>query len=261
MTLAVARRDHALEARLALAVQTARLGHPLYAYACVTSTMDLAKDLVEQGCQEGTMVFAQRQTQGRGRLGRAWNSPIGGLYLSMVLRPQRAVSEAPQLALVAGLAVAETVRTFSGLFPTIRWPNDVLLDDRKVAGILVEAKSNVVILGIGINATTSVDQLSHGATSLITAGASPEVDPDHVVGHLCHRVETWYDEWVSRGFGKIREALRPWMGLFGQPVHISAGSEHFEGTASDLDEAGRLLVRLDSGIVRAFEMGEVSLLR
>ena len=78
---------------------------------------------------------------------------------------------------------------------------------------------------------------------------------------LCSRFHAWYDVWTTQGFAPIREALRPWMGLFGHPVHISAGADRFEGTASDLDENGRLVVRLDSGLMRQFEMGEVTLLR
>jgi biotin-(acetyl-CoA carboxylase) ligase len=78
---------------------------------------------------------------------------------------------------------------------------------------------------------------------------------------LCQRLQVWYDRWTHDGFGPIRQALRPWMGLIGQPARITAGPQDIEGTVQDLDEAGRLLVRLDSGIVRAFEMGEVTLLR
>ena len=136
----------------------------------------------------------------------------------------------------------------------------MLINDRKVAGILVEAKSNAVVVGIGVNVTTGSRQLPEIATSLTTAGAT-NIDPHRMTGVLCRRFQKWYDVWTPEGFAPIREALLPHMGLFGHVVHITAGSTRFEGTAMDLDESGRLLVRLDSGFMRAFEMGEVTLLR
>jgi BirA family biotin operon repressor/biotin-[acetyl-CoA-carboxylase] ligase len=116
------------------------------------------------------------------------------------------------------------------------------------------------VVGIGINVTTDPHDLPETATSVTEAGA-PGCDPYRLTGALCRHFQAWYDVWTGRGFVPIREALHPRMGHFGQPIHISAGASNFEGTASNLDEQGRLLVRLDSGIVRPFEMGEVTLLR
>jgi BirA family biotin operon repressor/biotin-[acetyl-CoA-carboxylase] ligase len=161
---------------------------------------------------------------------------------------------------VAGLATAETIHHLTRLFPAIRWPNDLLLNHRKVSGILVEAKSGAVIVGIGVNVTTRAEDLPETATSLAAAGGGTACEPAHLTGVLCRRFQTWYDVWMSQGFLPIREALRSWIGLFGQPIHISAGASQFEGTARDLDESGRLLVRLDSGIMRSFDMGEITLL-
>ena len=221
--------------------------------------MEAAHALAAAGAPEGTLVWAARQDQGRGRLGRTWESPEGGVYLSLIVRPTRPIAEIPQLSLAAGLAATEGINELTGLFPSIRWPNDILLNCLKVAGILVEAKAGAVIVGIGINVLTRADDLPEGATSLSAAGAA-DCDPNRLTGELCHRFRAWYDVWTAQGFAPIREALRPWMGHFGQPVHISAGTDRFEGTASDLDESGRLLVRLDSGIMRQFDMGEVTLL-
>ena len=271
-----------------------RIGRPVYAFQHVGSTMDVAHELAAVGAGEGTLVWAIRQEQGRGRLGRTWASPEGGLYISMLLRPTRPPTELPQLSLVAGLAAAQAIQEHAKLFPAIRWPNDLLINGKKVGGILVEASSSVrsglrargspapalarggpggqlptahspqpsalyAVIGIGINVTTQLKDLPETATSLSASGAG--CDPCQLTGALCRRFEAWYDVWTVKGFGPIREALRPWMGHFGQPVHISAGSSRFEGTATDLDESGRLVVRLDSGLLRAFEMGEVTLLR
>ncbi len=282
------RRDRALEKRIR-AYLPARV--PVYAFLELGSTMELAHELAKTNAPHGTLVLAARQTQGKGRLGRVWNSPKGGLYCSILLRPERPAAEAPQLSLVAGLAAAEAIRELTGLSPSIRWPNDLLLGRKKVAGILAEgsrlpgpprpqagagkAQGNnlersslepralnlepVVIVGIGVNITTRLKELPKEATTLAAFGAECELF--RLAGLVHQRLSAWYDTWAARGFAPIREALRPWIGHFGQPVHITAGAEEFEGTASDLDESGRLLVRLDAGLIRPFEMGEVTLLR
>ena len=248
-------RDPALEARL-----STHLPGEVHAFQRVPSTKDIAHDLAAQGVPEGTIVWAECQTRGRGRLRRTWASPAGGAYFSLILRPTRPLAETPQLSLVAGLAAAETIRELTGLLATVRWPNDLLLDGRKVAGILIENKSGAVVLGVGINVSTDPTQLPDTATSLAASGAV-SCNSHHVAGEWCRRFQSWYGVWTARGFAPIRAALRPWIGMFGHPVQISTGSGQVEGTASDLDDGGRLLVRLDSGVVQSFDMGVVTLLR
>jgi BirA family biotin operon repressor/biotin-[acetyl-CoA-carboxylase] ligase len=222
--------------------------------------MALAHELAARGEPEGTLVWALRQEQGRGRLGRPWVSPEGGAYYSLILRPTRDAIDAPQIALVAGLAVAETIRDAACVYPSIRWPNDLLLGGKKLSGILVESRDGAVIVGVGINVTTDVSHLPPDATSLVAAGAA-HCSLEDLISGCCRRMSGWYARWQREGFAPIREALRPWMGLFGRPVQIDAGSAQFQGTANDVDEAGRLVVRLDSGMLRSFDAGEVTLLR
>ena len=262
-------RDRVLEKQLAASIVAGpvaprhpppKIGGHIYAFQRVSSTMEIAHALAAEGVPEGTLVWALRQEQGRGRLGRTWVSPKGGVYLSLILRPNRTPAAIPQLSLVCGLSVAEAIHELSGLYPSIRWPNDVLINGLKLCGILVEARAGAVVVGIGVNVTTNLNKLPEGATSLVVAGA-PGCDFSRLTGVLCRRFEKWYDAWTVQGFTSIRQALRPWMGHFGQPVQISTGTQTFEGTASDLDESGRLLVRLDSGVLRAFDVGEVTLLR
>ena len=256
--LSVPPRNEALEQRLAGA------WGPVFAYEQLGSTMEIAHELAAEGAPEGSLVFARRQEQGRGRLGRTWASPEGGAYFSLILRPLRSPGEAPQLALVAGLAAAEAVNKLTGLYPSIRWPNDLLLEGKKLAGILTESRNGAVVLGIGINVTPRPEDLPDTATSLAAAGRAGKEDASfccRLTVEVCHRLKARYEAWSEQGFAPIRDALRPWIGLFGHPVHITAGSDYFEGTAQDVDERGRLVVRLDSGIQRAFEVGEVTLLR
>src|SRR5262249_47625594 len=147
----------------------------------VDSTQRLARDLARGGADEGTTVIAERQTAGRGRMGRQWHSPAGeNVYCSVVLRPPLAPGAVPCLALVVGLAVIDAVRAVAGLAAALKWPNDVLLEGRKVAGILTELDAEVervhfVIAGIGVNVnvTDFPPELAHKATSLRLAGSLP----------------------------------------------------------------------------------------
>ncbi len=259
------------EASLTQALHGTAFGHhPCYAFQEIPSTMDLAHRLAHQGANEGTCVWAETQTGGRGRAGRTWVSPPGGLYLSVVLRPTRPLHEVPQLALVAGLAAAQAIHEVTHLNPMIRWPNDVLFNGQKVGGILVEVKSDVgdkgqgttpvhAVVGMGVNVTTNPKDLPEGATSL---GQWTPSAPDRLVlaATLVRHLEQHYRHWSREGFASIRPSLLRWTGLFGQLVHITTAKAAFEGQAIDLDETGRLLVRLDSGIMHPFDIGEVTLL-
>jgi BirA family biotin operon repressor/biotin-[acetyl-CoA-carboxylase] ligase len=257
---ATAPRDAALEAQLARRLTGCRLGQPVQAYPALASTMDTAWELAAAGAAEGALVVALRQELGRGRLGRPWASPDGGAYLSLLLRPKRPRGEAPQLALVAGLAAAETLRDTGCLYPAIRWPNDLLIHGKKIGGILTEAREGAVVIGIGINVSADLSLLPEGSTSLAAEGVA-HVSREDLVAGFCRQLQTWYDAWTARGFGPVREALRPWIGLFGRPVKLTVGAQQLEGVAHDLDEQGRLVMRLDSGMLRVFDAGEVTLLR
>ena len=267
MKIEARQRDPELEAVLSRYMNECVLRGPVYAFTQTGSTMEDAHVLAQQGAPEGTLVYAVRQVQGRGRLGRVWESPEGGAYFSIIFRPRRPAADIPQLSLVTGLAAVEGIRQLVRLYPSIRWPNDVLIDGKKICGILIESTQpsahstqSCVIVGVGVNVTTKPSDLPETATSLAAAVENCP-HPHQVTGALWRKLSTWYDTWLMGGFAPVRAALRPWMGHFGQPVHITAGTSRFEGTATDLDESGRLLVRLDSGIMRAFEMGEVTLLR
>lgn len=260
MSLTNVQRDPELEATLSRYMNECPLQGPVYAFQETGSTMEEAHALAASGAVEGTLVWAARQTRGRGRFGRTWVSPEGGAYFSIILRPQHPATETPQLSLVAGLGLVEGLRQLGRCAPSIRWPNDVLLDGKKLAGILTEAKNGAVVIGIGVNVTTPATDLPETAISLCDV-LQRSLHPHQVTGAFWRRFAVWYDVWSRQGFPPLHEALRPHLALFGEVIHIRAGSEAFEGTAADLDDQGRLLVRLDSGIVRAFEVGEVSLLR
>jgi len=218
----------------------------------VGSTQTEARRLAEAGAPEGTVVRAEHQTRGRGRLGRDWvDEPGSALLTSIILRPPVEVSRLPQLSLVAGIAVAEAIGEASGLPVAVAWPNDLLIRGLKVAGILAESFAGsggagaVVILGIGINVnqTRFAGDLENRATSLAREAARP-FDRERLLTAVLGRLETWYRRWVAEGFGPVREAWRRASATLGQPVVADGG---VAGIAEDLGEDGALLVRTEAG--------------
>ena len=246
-------------------------GSPLYAMADVGSTMDVARELADRSAPEGTCIVADRQSGGRGRSGRRWESPPGGLYASLILRPSRPSDEWPSLSLVAGLALAETVHQWCRLDAQIRWPNDILIEGKKVAGILTETSvvtsdkrqvtsdKNFVVLGVGINATAEASELPDTATSLAAWGVS--CDSYRLAAAFLRRLEQRYEVWRTGGFASVRSAWLARSGLVGNMVSVALPSEELEGQVADVDERGRLVIRLDAGVQRACEVGDVRLLR
>jgi len=228
------------------------VSRPVVSLGEVGSTQTEARRLAEAGAPEGTVVRAEHQTQGRGRLGRDWvDEPGSALLVSIILRPPVEVSRLPQLSLVAGVAVAEAIGEASGLPVAVAWPNDLLIRGLKVAGILAESFAGsggagpVVILGIGINVnqTRFAANLAGRAASLALEAGHP-FDRDGALAAVLERLEAWYRRWLTEGFGPIREAWRQGSATLGRRVTTDGGAA---GIAEDLAEDGALLVRTGAG--------------
>ena len=232
----------------------------------IDSTNRLAAELARGGAAEGTTVVAEQQTAGRGRLGRTWVSPASvNLYASMVLKPRIPPLEVPRLTLVAGLAVAEAIRDSGAFEPRIKWPNDVLLDGRKVAGILTELEAEAdrvrfVIVGIGVNLNATKSDfppdLRTKATSLALASGAP-VDRAAFTGRLLTRLDAAYGAFLDGGFAALRHRYEELHGLVGLAVTID-GTPPLAGTVRGVDDGGALLVETGGGIERVVS-GEVTL--
>ncbi len=233
---------------------------PVVSLGEVDSTQTEARRLADAGAPEGTVVRAEHQTRGRGRLGRDWVDERGSaLLISIVLRPAVEVSRLAQLSLVAGIAVAEALGETSGLPVAVTWPNDLLIRGLKVGGILAESSIGadgvaVVILGIGINInqTRFAGDLEGRATSLAREGARP-FDRECLLTAVLERLEAWYRRWVAEGFGPVREAWRRGSATLGRRVAVGDG---IEGVAEDLGEDGALLVRTEAGTLVRRVAGE-----
>lgn len=224
------------------------IGEPRIHVAECESTQLL---LADPELPEGAVATADYQTAGRGRLGRSWEAPPGtALLCSVLLRPPPG-RPLPQLSLVAGLATAEAVEEATGLTAQIKWPNDVMLNRRKVAGVLAEARAGAVVVGIGINVNQRREELPRDArtppASLWTL-TGREHDREALLAILLERLDAAYEAWKAGGLGALYHALGARDFLRGRVVTIGGVT----GVGAGIDREGRLLV---DG--RAFESGEV----
>ncbi|MHB0884426.1 MAG: biotin--[acetyl-CoA-carboxylase] ligase [Bacillota bacterium] len=230
-----------------------RLGRPLIRLETVDSTNRAAAELAGQGAAEGTVVVAEVQTGGRGRLGRSWSSPRGGLWLTTILRPPATAGETvATLALVGGVAVAEAVGRLTSWLdqpPEVRvkWPNDVHLNGRKLAGILGQVcPPDAVLLGIGLNLNVSPEELPFDVRSLATSlgrEAGRFMDPSASLEVLFAELSHWYGRWLDEGFAPIRRRCLDLSATIGRPVRVSGPDLELEGEAVDIMDDGALLVR------------------
>jgi BirA family biotin operon repressor/biotin-[acetyl-CoA-carboxylase] ligase len=227
---------------------TMKLGEPrIQVESCETT-----QALLEPSMPEGAIAVADYQTGGRGRLGRRWEAPPRtALLFSVLLRPP-AELPLPQLALVAGVAVADALEGLTGLAVQIKWPNDVMLRRQKVAGILAEARDGAVVVGIGVNLNQTPVQLPEGAGSLrTTTGRGWE--RDEVLGAVLEALEERYKSWLTGGLDAVYDGLGPRDFLRGRRVSVNGTS----GTAEMIDRDGSLRITVDDGKVIAIESGEV----
>lgn len=231
---------------------TGRFGRPyVYEQSCGST-----QELLDAGMPEGALALCDEQTQGRGRLGRSWTAPPGTAILaSLLLRPpsDRVVSE---LSLVAGTAVAEAIEGAVALAVQVKWPNDVMLNRRKVAGILAEAFDGVVVMGIGVNVNQERGDLPEdtpvSAGSLYTIdGVKRERGP--LLAGILERLEVNYDAWLERGLDGVYDSLGSRDFLRGRRIAVNGES----GVGVKIDRDGRFIVNVD-GEERAVESGEIA---
>jgi BirA family biotin operon repressor/biotin-[acetyl-CoA-carboxylase] ligase len=223
--------------------------------------------LADSSAPDRSVLVAEHQLAGRGRFDRTWTSPPrAGLTFSVLLRPEVSMAGWGWLPLLTGVALREAVATVTGMEFGLKWPNDLLaLDGRKLAGILAQTAGPVVVVGIGLNVSTDVEELPVGtATSLLIAGADG-VDRTALLGEILRRLDARYAQWTDCGGDAaacgIAETYRSACATLGRVVYVRlAGEDVVEGTAIDVDELGRLVVRTATGDQRV-GAGDVEHLR
>jgi BirA family biotin operon repressor/biotin-[acetyl-CoA-carboxylase] ligase len=249
-------------------LKTELMGRRIHCYGSVRSTNRAALEMARGGAPEGTLVLAEEQLAGRGRLGRTWHSPPGlGLWLSLILRPRVPADRVFQVAICGALAVAETVLARYPLDVRVKWPNDVLIGKGKLAGVLVETQWNGpdaggVVAGMGINVNHRTGDfpgfLRHRATSLRIELDRP-VDRAGLLADLLACFESIYLRFQDRGLEPFLERWRELSAVLGRPVSVHVGERSYHGLAAGIDPLGALLVDQERGGRRRFLAGDVSL--
>jgi len=249
-------------------LNTKIIGRKIYYLERCSSTMDIAMQLVCDNPAEGTLILTEAQTKGRGRLGRHWVSPkYKGIYFSLMLKPKVPPAQTAVLTLLAAVSVCEAVKTVTDITCSIKWPNDILVNNRKLGGILTELEAeldrvNFVIIGIGLNVNNEPQELLRNAISLKVASPSHEkIDRLELLREILRKIEDEYLLFQKKGAGPILDKWKDFNITLGQRVKISSARVQIEGQAVDIDSDGGLLVRKDSGALQKFMSGDVVHLR
>ncbi|SHJ96541.1 BirA family transcriptional regulator, biotin operon repressor / biotin-[acetyl-CoA-carboxylase] ligase [Malonomonas rubra DSM 5091] len=255
--------DLLLAAEIEKGLNCSHLSTTLICLPELDSTNARARQLAEEDAAEGTVVIADRQSAGRGRLGRCWESPSAvNLYCSILLRPQIPVQQAPQLTFLSAVAVAETLQQLYRIDAKVKWPNDVLVDGKKIAGLLNEMNAETeqihfVILGIGVNLNMSTEQfpeeLNYPATSVLIE-TGQQVDRPAFVRALLQLLDDYYGEFLQQGFVSIRRRWETLCDMMSQRVSVD---NSMFGTVVGLDSDGALRLQLDDGHIERVMAGDV----
>ena len=249
-------------------LKTRTIGREIVHLPETASTNTLAMDLAHKGAADGTVVIAEAQTGGKGRLGRTWDSPRGNLYLSVILRPGVPVHKAPLITLMGAVAVADAVRKHLGIRAGIKWPNDILLGGKKVAGLLTEMSAEPdrirhIVLGIGVNVNMDIRALApdvrRTATTLATA-AGARIDRTEFAKAMLAGLDIWYQCFLKNE-ADVLEAWRELNVTLGCRVAVSGAGTTLAGRAHSVDAEGRLILKLDDGTLRQVNAGDVTILK
>lgn len=261
--------DRLLPTEIKYQLKTKVLGRNIYYFPEIHSTNDVAKTLLAQNVPSGTLVVAEQQESGRGRLKRGWFSPLGGIWFSLILQPSFSPAEAPKITLSTAVCITETIRDFLGLKAKVRWPNDVLIEGKKVAGILVEMTSQLerieyLVVGVGINANLSwrvfSPSLRSTAVSLSEAKGEP-IDRTFFLKLLLKNLEEEYEKLEKGKVKRLREKWEQLSYTLGGQVEVTTTEGKTRGQDIGLDDQGALKVRLAHGGIKTFPAGDVQLLR
>lgn len=237
-------------------LHTQIIGKKIMYYERVDSTNTIAKKLADQGAADGTVVVAEEQTGGRGRLDRSFMSPFAqGLWFSVIIRPNFPPMEVSKMTLVAAVAITKVLRKMGLIHCGIKWPNDILVHGKKMVGILTELnasveKINYLVMGIGINTTLSKKSLSKELKKTVTSFAMEDVpvQRNQLLAEILQQLEQYYIVAQEQGFAPILEEWKVLSCTLGQEVKVIASDKTFSGKAVDLDENGNLLVDTGTAI-------------
>ena len=263
----VKRPDRLLPLDLTEGLATTSLGRHIHAFETLPTTQDVARRLAEAGAVHGTLVIAEEQSAGRGRLGRGYWCPRGGIWGTVILRPALIPAEVQLISLAAGVAIAEGIEAATGIRTTLKWPNDLQVEGRKLAGVLTEVEAeeslvHFVLVGFGINANIPAaafpPDLCDGATSLQAATGRP-IARAALVQRVLERLEIWCERLTAEGPVPLLAGWRARPNILGRSVRVAHLQRVWEGVAADLDSTGALLLRTADGALQRVLAGDVTL--
>lgn len=256
------------------------IGRELVHLESVDSTNRVAMELGDKGASHGTVLIAESQTSGRGRLGRRWISPPGvNIYMSVVLRPVLKPEDTTLLTIMAANACAIAIRATTGTNIEIKWPNDLMVGDKKLGGILTEIKSfsgniTFAVIGIGINVSTELKDFPPDVRTIATsirevasrrvrdeAASCPALLRSSLIAGILNEMDNWYGILVSSGRKPLLDEWRRLTSTLRRSVKVTVGEDVFTGTAEDIDESGMLILRLPSGTLKRISAGDVTVLQ
>ncbi len=268
-------------------LKTKILGKRIYHFREIGSTNDFAIELVRKGIEEGAIVVAETQAKGKGRLGREWSSPFGGLWLSIILKPKILPTQAPRMTVIAALGVAKTIRKLYSLKALIKWPNDVLIRSKvgtirangrmrkkgsrvfkKVCGILTEMSAeqdtvNYVVIGIGANLNIDIKKFPiefRKNTTSIEKELSHKIDRVEFTKRTLEEIENFYLLFKKRGFAPILKEWKKISATLGKGIKAVSGRRIIEGKAIDIDSDGALIIETKEGKQEKILAGDVTLI-
>lgn len=236
-----------------MGLRSTLIGQKIHYFDELTSTNIIAKELAHNA-DDGTIVIAELQKSGRGRLGREWTSPRGGIWMSIILKPNISLTHASRLTLVAGIAITKIMRKLS-VDARIKWPNDILINDKKVCGILTEVNAEMeqvdyVVIGIGINANVEMDKFSDDvrgvATTLLSELGRP-IDRISFVQDILFELEQEYIQFITQPFSSIIDEWTSLSDTIGRQVTVTTALKMFEGKAVGITENGALIIEDSDG--------------
>lgn len=251
-----------------LGLQTEVFGKSVHYEEIVESTQKIAHRLAGQGAAEGTLVVAEEQTFGKGRLSRNWYSPkYTGVWMSLILRPNIPFHQAPQLTLLAAVAVVQGIEEATDLIPGIKWPNDILINQKKVTGILTELQAEAdrihsVIIGIGINVNQKngdfPEDLLQKASSLLIESGQP-VSRATLIQHILLKMEHLYKIYLEQGFTPIKILWESYAVSLGKEIKASTLTETIHGKALGITDEGVLLIEDHSGKIHPIYSADIEM--
>lgn len=246
-------------------LKTKIIGKKILFFKKIPSTNLYAKQLIRENIEEGTIVVADVQTHGLGRKNRFWHSPAGGLWFSVVLYPHIPIEKGMLITMASSISVAQAFEEITGLVPEVKWPNDLLLNGKKVCGILTEIdadlnKINYIIVGIGINVNNDIDEELKEIAISLKQEAGFKISRVKLLRYILRHLDINYNKLILRDFDSIRELWLSYSNIIGRKIQVEDENIITKGVVIDIDDSGYIILETDSGKVRIVS-GDVKYLK